>query len=222
MYQPTPDNQIEDLGGIYMRCFGSMEGTFVDVGAYDGRACSNTRCLADAGWRGVMFEPLGFACKRSRKLHRDNPRITVVQCCIGDYVGDIEVFAAGMLSTTSRWMVEIFNTLPWSRDHHKDGNSFVSPILTLDFALSMFGMKPGIDVVSIDTEGTEADVLRGFELSHWKPRMVIVEANELHEDQRLRGRAPPINAIFDECGGYSKIYVDEGNSIFWLEEEKCE
>ena len=125
------------------------------------------------------------------------------------------MFAGGMLSTTSREQVEIFNTLSWACRHHRKGEHFTSPILTWHLALSMFGIRPGIDVVSIDTEGTDLSVLRGFDLSHWRPRMVIVEAHELCEGPRGR-HAPAINTIFE--GGYSKIYVDDINSIFWLEE----
>lgn len=38
--------------------FDDKPGYFVDVGANDGLECSNTSCLVEAGWNGIMIEPL--------------------------------------------------------------------------------------------------------------------------------------------------------------------
>ena len=36
---------------------------------------------------------------------------------------------------------------------------------------------PNIDFISIDTEGTELDVMRGLDISKWKPKMIALENN---------------------------------------------
>ena len=48
---------------------------------------------------------------------------------------------------------------------------------TLDELLSAAGVQSGIDFVSIDVEGHETQVLEGFSLQKWRPRIVIVEDN---------------------------------------------
>jgi hypothetical protein len=45
--------QIQNLSWIYEMFFAhKKDGTFVEVGAFDGDYASNTSCLADMGWRG--------------------------------------------------------------------------------------------------------------------------------------------------------------------------
>src|SRR2546421_464606 len=46
--------------------------------------------------------------------------------------------------------------------------------MTLDAILAEAG-NPKLDFVSIDVEGTQFDVLRGFDLERHKPRLLIVE-----------------------------------------------
>jgi hypothetical protein len=53
---------------------------------------------------------------------------------------------------------------------------------TLDYCIeeweSLYGSSiPTIDFISIDTEGTEMDVLTGFDILKWKPRLVAIENN---------------------------------------------
>jgi FkbM family methyltransferase len=63
---------------------------------------------------------------------------------------------------------------------------------TLDRVLSDAGVTH-LDFVTIDVEGHELEVLRGFSLERWKPRIVIVEDNssgtsdEVLNYMRLRG-----------------------------------
>lgn len=216
-YKVAPRCQIEGLNRIYLKYIGRIrDGAFVEVGAFDGITWSNTSCLAERGWTGLLFEPLPKAFKQCQRRYRNNPRVQVVQCCIGDRVGNIEVFPAQNLTTTSWEQIEIFRTLPWlKKSPHllRGQKSFMAPVFTLDFALRQYGRNPGFEVLSIDTNGTELEVLKGFDIAYWKPKLVIVECHEFHEDAILARHAPAINAIFDKQG-YRKVYSDCLNSIF--------
>src|SRR5471032_2499694 len=44
-------------------------GIFVEIGAFDGEAFSNTSFLADQGWRGLYVEPIPEYCRRTRQRH---------------------------------------------------------------------------------------------------------------------------------------------------------
>jgi hypothetical protein len=46
----------------------------------------------------------------------------------------------------------------------------------LDTVLSRINLEK-IDFVSIDTEGTELEVLMGFDINRWKPILFIIENN---------------------------------------------
>lgn len=214
-YKVAPSCQVKGLDEIYQKYIGQVrDGAFVEVGAFDGISWSNTSCLAEHGWTGLLFEPLPGAFKQCRDRYLDNPRIEVVRCCIGNQIGFTETFPGAQLTTTSREQVEVYRALPWAASFHPAGReSFMSPILTLDFALGIFGWEPGFEVLAIDTEGTELEVLKGFDIARWKPKLAIVECHEFHRDTPLARDAPAINALFDGQG-YEKVYADNINSIF--------
>ena len=46
----------------------------------------------------------------------------------------------------------------------------------LDTVLSRINLEK-IDFLSIDTEGTELEVLMGFDINRWKPRLFVIENN---------------------------------------------
>ncbi|MBL8220180.1 MAG: FkbM family methyltransferase, partial [Bryobacterales bacterium] len=66
------------------------------------------------------------------------------------------------------------------------------PARTLDSILEEVA-APAIDFVSIDVEGAEMDVLRGFDIERWQPAIVVVESNS-------KFRAPEIRDYFVRHG----------------------
>jgi hypothetical protein len=53
--------------------------------------------------------------------------------------------------------------------------SICVPTMTLDTILAWSGF-PRLDFLSVDVEGTEIDVLNGFDLERWKPKAMILES----------------------------------------------
>ena len=83
-YTQQPSCQIPDLWFLYSRFLGERaDGCFVEVGAYDGVLVSNTWGLAEAGWRGLMIEPVPDLARLCRKNHSNHAGITVCECAIG-------------------------------------------------------------------------------------------------------------------------------------------
>lgn len=217
-YNVVNNCQVIGLGDIYLDAFGyKTSGSFVEVGAYDGIAWSNTSCLAEAGWKGLMFEPVPQFYKKCAARYGNNDRVEVVKCCIGDRNGETKVYIGSSLSTTSPEMVEIYNDLEWSRHVHLDKKRFIkSSIYTLDHMLEKHNWNEGFDVLVVDTEGTELQVLNGFDIDKWLPKLAIIEAHEKHKDKVLGKKAGKINEYF-ESREYKKIYCDSVNSVFLKE-----
>jgi hypothetical protein len=46
---------------------------------------------------------------------------------------------------------------------------------TLDDVLEEADAPRGFDLLSIDVEGHEIEVMRGFDFEHWKPRLIMLE-----------------------------------------------
>lgn len=156
------------------------QGFYVDIGAFDGIHLSNSYSFELAGWRGICVEPH----PRYYPLCRRNRRNTLcLNCaCVGDKdTLEVEFLCEelGLLSgidPDSRMVIE---------DRYKArGMPFQGfekvrvPAMTLDGILGYDPTTPRIiDFVSLDTEGTEFDILGSFPFDKWDVRVFIIEAN---------------------------------------------
>lgn len=216
MTYPLSDScQIRTLSQIYDSVFGDIkDGFFVDVGAFDGITYSNTWGLVKAGWSGVMFEAVPEYFRQCRDLYVLYSNIIVLCLAIGDKQGEeITINLAGAASSGSRKYLDVVQKT-YLNAGYVEGKTVTVRTSTLDIQLRLLDVDPGsIDVVSIDTEGMEVEVLSGFSLSYWKPKMLIVETHSGHDILELRSNA---NLIDDYImtSGYKKIYEDVINSIY--------
>lgn len=162
-------------------------GFFVEVGAYDGIAMSNTLALERRGWRGILVEAdpeLAGRCRDNR------PESVVVNCAATAPGGPSEVtfsVAVGCEGLSALTMDD--DRL--ARVRHYTGSAdirrVVVPARCLDEILSEHGVTR-IDVMTIDVEGHEWDVLRGTDLDRWKPTLLIVERNSTFLPPRMLRR----------------------------------
>ena len=101
-YRPAPTCQIARLAELYEAVFGQRaDGTFVEVGAFDGDTYSNTSCLADLGWRGLYIEPIERSWRQCVERHRRNARVSVLNAAIGPTETTIRMWDSGATSTGS-------------------------------------------------------------------------------------------------------------------------
>jgi FkbM family methyltransferase len=124
-------------------------GYFVDVGAYDGVAYSNTYALEQLGWSGLCVEPESDAFGRCQAA-----RSCPVMCvAASDYDGRIP-----------------FDGAVVGRGH------YVAAARTLDHMLAEVEATQ-VDYLSIDVEGHELAVLAGIDLYSWGVQLLTVEHN---------------------------------------------
>lgn len=205
--------QVVNLPEIYMNQFGYItNGSFVEIGAFNCYNWSNTYTLALAGWSGLLIEPQIELFNDCLKLYKDNPRITLRQCCVGRKNGKTKLYLGGSTSTIKEEMIDTYNGIEWAKFSGLDEDNFIwSEVYTLNNIFDEYKQSMGFEVLVIDVEGAELDVLAGFALDYWQPKMVIIEAHEQSEDARLSGKAIEINEYFRD---YEKIYSDHINNIY--------
>jgi FkbM family methyltransferase len=156
-------------------------GFYVEVGAYDGVNLSNTYHFEQSGWTGILVEPDPEMAERCR---RERPRSTTFQCAAGEDAGEIsffkvaggEVYSTTSLSAAHRERLDRMG-LAWREVR--------VAVRTLDSILEE-ARASRVDFVSIDVEGGELAVLRGFDIGRWKPGVVIVETNAARRDPAIR------------------------------------
>lgn len=178
-------------------------GTCVEVGAYDGRGGSNTYHFEEKGWMALCIEPnpTQFAkCKAIRNLS--------VNCCVGAEPADDVPFQVYNISGDNESAISSLK--PDSRlieSHaHMIGSTYTIrvKVRTLTDILDRVNFPKFIDFVSIDTENTELDVLKGIDFSKYTIQYFVIENNynEPFCEDYLRER------------GYTKIHRTGVNDIY--------
>ena len=142
----------------------ATEGFFVEVGANDPKTLSVTWLLEKVGWRGILVEPLP---DKSEALRKERPGSKVYEVAVSseDNAGEADFFVKRALSSLQ----------PNIKDERTVYDSVIRvKVVTLDSILEESNVSR-LDLVSIDTEGTEHDVLRGFDIVKYKPSLILVE-----------------------------------------------
>ncbi len=200
-YSVAETCQIEALPGLLEKHLGyKTNGAFVDVGAYDGIAFSNTWTLAELGWKGLAFEPLYKASMIARRNYQGLD-VNVVQAAIMSATGYCKLYPSGPGSTTQVDLIDHFNSIGAKLDKEK---STMVPMMTLDYAFWVYGWQKEFDLLSIDVEGAEAHVIKGVSLDEFQPKMIIIEmTRKLHT----------LGTHIEEAG-YSLVHQDRSNWIY--------
>jgi FkbM family methyltransferase len=152
---------------------GASRGFFVDVGANDPVDGSQTWHLEQLGWDGVLVEPQRDMAERCRQERR--AKVYAVACSSPANSGKtMPLNLAGIQSS--------LNPDFFVPDMVHAGVSQV-PAMTLDQILADAKAPAPLDLVSIDVESHEIEVLNGFDLARWRPRLILIE--DLVQNLRL-------------------------------------
>jgi len=143
----------------------SPSGFFVEVGANEPQRGSQTWQLEQSGWTGILIEPQPELAERLRCTRR--ARVVATACSSPANAGTMmTLHLSGPHSSFKR---EFAITGAVSR------GTIAVPVRTLDDILEEAGAPAPIDFVSIDTEGHEVEVLRGFDIARWRPGLILIE-----------------------------------------------
>ena len=181
-------------------------GFYIECGAFDGVAASNTLRLERMGWRGLLVEPsepVMAICRQTRAA--DN---IFEQCAL---VSD----------STVQTVSGDFDGHPLSSVDGKRRGSTASVSVaarTLQSILDAHGISQ-VDFFSLDVEGSELDVLRGLDFARNPPTVVVIEVYE--EDQREifalmagAGYAEPV--AMTHFGYWTHAYWDGHNDFLFV------
>jgi FkbM family methyltransferase len=144
---------------------GARSGYFVDVGANEPETDSETWHLEQAGWTGVLVEPQPELAERLRNTR--SAKVYAVACSSPQRAGrPVRLHLAGPHSSLSPDLVVA---------EVRTDRSIEVPARTLDDILADAGAPAPIDFLSIDVEGHETEVLAGFDIARWRPRLILIE-----------------------------------------------
>lgn len=160
------DNRVDSL---VADIFGDHIGHACEVGANDGKRGSNTLAFEEMGWTVLCIEPNPYCSSEGRsrrKLWR------TVACGATDCEAhDFSVY--GVEKTTPS-----FPSLGVGSRY--DASMVPSEVLKvrvlrLDRVLEEAGF-PKLDYLAVDVEGWEDEVMDGFTVERWKPKVIVLES----------------------------------------------
>lgn len=166
-YRPQPPNR--DVFDWVQSQFAGT-GSAVDIGASDGISWNSTYLLEQSGWSVLSVEANPYFesfLRQHRKM--------IEMCAASSFDSDRESFHVHLDNP------EAFSALiPSGHDKLRNlsGDRWQQlpvSVSTLDRLLDRHGFDH-LDLLCIDTEGSERDVLSGIDLDRWNPRVIVVES----------------------------------------------
>ena len=206
IYKPRPDCQTPGLAEIYAGVFGQkIDGVFVEIGANDGISWSNTIFLAELGWTGLYVDPIEHLYTKCVQNHEKHPNITIFKATVGD--------GSRVAMHRQGYTDDLYTGNPaFAKANHANNVIGEFPTVRMDDLLEMYDFQKHFDLAVIDVEGMEVDVLKGWAIERWMPKLVIVETCELNRNLAIPGHNDYINTYFVRY--YTKIYTSAINTIF--------
>lgn len=192
----------EDL--ILLCIFYDVEkGFYIDIGANDPDRISVTKAFYLRGWNGINIEPLP---DKYNALLQKRPRDINLQVGVGKNKGNMTLYLSGVGSSIYKNFIK------------KPSKSINIKIDTMaNICKDYVKRKLKIQFCKIDVEGSEKNVLLGFDFKNYRPQVFLIEST-------LPGTMIPsyssweyilINNNYSFVYQYSinRFYVDNSNKI---------
>jgi FkbM family methyltransferase len=210
----------QDLFVILMHDF-KIDGYFVDFGATDGVFMNNSWLLEKKfAWNGVVAEPARYWEKDLSKNRSCHISTKCVWKTSGQSLMFNEANDAGF-STIDTYSVN---------DHHfksrEGGTLYNVETISLEDLLKSFDAPKMIDHLSIDTEGSEYEILEEFNFDKWDISIITIEHNytdkreKVKELLELNGYRRVLTSLSQFDDWYIKGYLqDRFNECFLVEQD---
>ena len=153
--------------------------TFLEFGATDGLELSNTYMLESSfGWKGALSEP-SPQWYNSLKENRKNTEI-ITKCIWTESGKTLDFFMSdiGVLSTLKNFIESDKNSMPGNTTQRKKGGRIISVnTISLNDVIKVYFNNISPSYISIDTEGSEYEILKSFNFNTYRPKVFTIEHN---------------------------------------------
>jgi FkbM family methyltransferase len=174
---PTNSQLKQDVLVMFLTNF-KQQGYFVEFGACDGIFLSNTYQLEKTyNWNGILAEPT----RKYHELLKQNRSCSIDHRAVYTHSNDhIEFREVSGIEEVSG----INETLPrdsFRKDRDRNFEIYIAETISLEDLLKFHGAPQHIDYLSIDTEGSEFEILSNFSFENYSIDIITIEHNFLEE-----------------------------------------
>lgn len=153
--------------------------TFLEFGATDGISLSNTYMLENSfNWKGLLAEP---SPQWQKKLLNNRPNTKILTKCIWKSSGeklDFFVSDVGELSSINEFIYSDLSSMPGNTQARvHDGEVVEVETISINDAIETNFNGDTPSYISIDTEGSEYEILKSFDFEKFQPVVFTIEHN---------------------------------------------
>lgn len=192
----------QDVFALAMLDF-KRDGFFVEFGATDGVELNNTWLMeTDFGWTGILAEP-------ARGWHsalKANRRAIIDTRCVWRESGTDIAFTEAPRGVNSG----ISTFIPASRKLR--GQGYKVETVSLNDLLAQHGAPAHVDYMSVDTEGSELDILQALDFDRWSFGVLTVEHGHLPQRAAIHSllTARGYRQVLGDLSDFDDWYVGPG------------
>jgi FkbM family methyltransferase len=178
---PKSKSQItQDLFVISESNF-KKNGFFVEFGATDGINFSNTYMLEkEFNWNGILVEP---AKVWWIELLKNRPNVVTESLCVWKESNVNIEFNETKNSQTST--IDLYTNSDLHRSLRKKGKKYLVKTITLMDLLQKYNAPKIIDYLSIDTEGSEFEILNTIDFNKYTFKIITCEHNYTENKEQV-------------------------------------
>lgn len=135
-----------------------LQGKFMDIGAFHPFTFSNTRCLYELGWKGVLAEPSPACLRNLYNEYTYDKRITIVpKAVVTTESGFVNLYDSNgdALSTTNKAHKNM-----WSKNANIAFNKIPVESINIVQLINQYGINT--DFLSLDVEGENINIFNSI------------------------------------------------------------
>lgn len=177
----------------------SYKGVIVEVGGGDPEWGSISKHFYKNGWKTIVVEPNPKYAKQHLKDDK-----YVINCACSSEIKKHQTFYI----VKSHWTDMAASSLGIKENYKKYAENIPIEeikidVYTLNYLLEERNIDK-VDILSIDTEGWEIEVMRGFDLKKYKPKVVVLE--NFSNDQSYDEYMTKFNYFLIGRFGFNSLY----------------
>lgn len=191
----------QDLFVLYQKRF-KRNGCFVEFGATDGISISNTYILEkDYGWTGILAEPAKIWHAQLRK----NREVNIDFRCVWSHSREKILFKETNVKELST--INQYSSIDMHSDMRVKGSCYEVETISLMDLLDEYKAPGKIDYLSIDTEGSEFEILKDFDFQKYHIDIITVEHNFTEMREKI------FNLLIFK--GYRRVFIEHSDVDDW-------
>jgi FkbM family methyltransferase len=178
-HQRSQSQCCQDLFVIFFTNYFGKIGYFVDIGAADGKHFSNTFVLESIGWKGILVEPINYDNESTFKRNSIKDK----RCVYSEsglklkFKEQSKIEAPSSKDPQAKEFSGLWDHLSDYAKNLTKGHVYEVTTVSLNDLLEQYAAPNKIDYISIDTEGSEFEILRTFDFTKYDVQIFTIEHN---------------------------------------------